>query len=236
MVNNVRGKIDESYYFKHKSESYAFLLSELLNARVPSTRKTAIVRIMGIKFFKSNEKKLSPILLDLLVQGCPLYTKIEIQSVLSTGSEYTANLLVSKLGSIGHNQHLVVPSRTSGKSTYPIARDICARILQKMDDVSVRCICSKFKENTLTDFKKSEALDVLGYCIFHNNHLKNDEILQLIINETKSDNTVCRWKAIRALSGFKGNVFVINHLREIYNENNFPVINFEIARSLNFVK
>lgn len=235
MDNNIRGKIDESCCFVHKSESYGFLLSKLQNLRTSSSEKTAVIRIIGDKFFRNNEEELAPLLLNLIVQGCSLYTKIEIQSVLSTGGEYTAKLLISKLGLIGHNQHLVVSSKTSNKSTYPIARDICARILQKMAETA-HYIYLNFKEDTFEDFQKSEALDVLGYCIFHNNRLINAEIIQVIIHETKSNNSVCRWKAIRALSGFKGNVFVINHLREIYSENNLPVINFEIARSLNFVK
>lgn len=235
MVNNARGQIDEAYFNDHKSDSYTLLISEWKDPDIVSSELTAVIRIIGLNFFKKNEKTIAPIFLNLLNKGCPLYTKLELQSALSTGNYFTADLLVEKLGTIGNNQHLSVPLKTSRKPSYPIARDICARVLQKMDEIAVCCICMHMRSGTLTDSMKSEALDVLGYCIFHNENLASVQMINLILHETNSENMVIKWKAIRALSSFKGNHIVENHLLSMHDEQNVPTINNEIIRSLSFV-
>ncbi|GAA6236680.1 hypothetical protein [Apilactobacillus micheneri] len=196
--------------------------------------QTANVRILG-KYFDQYEKILSKIFLSIIKEGCPLYTKIEIQNVLSNGTKITVDLLISYLGHIGNNQHLKIPSKTSKKKTYPIACDICARILQKMDKIAVHEICLKIKAECLSYSAKSEALDVLGYCVFHNNSLGTISVLKIIINETNSCDVLCKWKSIRALSAFKHNDFVKEYLNSLYIKSNSNEIKSEIKRSLSFI-
>ncbi|TPR40632.1 hypothetical protein [Apilactobacillus micheneri] len=233
-MNKSRGKINTYYYNKHKNNDYNDLLSNMVSKDLDDGIKTANIRILG-KYFDQYEKILSKRLFTIIKEGCPLYTKIEIQKVLSNGTKITADLLISYLGHIGNNQHLKIPSKTSKKKTYPIARDICARILQKMDKIAVHEIYSKIKEGCLSYSEKSEALDVLGYCIFHNNSLGTSRLLKTIIKEKNSCNILCKWKSIRALSAFKHNDFVKEYLNSLYIKSNSNEIKSEIKRSLSFI-
>ncbi|UQS84398.1 hypothetical protein MOO46_03855 [Apilactobacillus apisilvae] len=235
-IDSVRGKINKCYYNNHKNDKYDYLLFLLKRKDVYESKLTAIVRIIGIKYFNKFEEPLSKELLLILKKGCPLYTKIEIQKVLSAGTKHTAILLISELGKIGNNQYLKVPMKTSKKSTYPIARDICARILQKMDIIAVSEIYINIQQNNMNNSQKSESLDVLEYCIFHNSLLGTLNLLKVIVNETKSENILCKWKAIRALSAFKNNDFVISYLEYLYTKEESEGIINEIKRSIRFVK
>ncbi|WP_099974381.1 HEAT repeat domain-containing protein [Lactobacillus terrae] len=235
-MSEQRGKIDNLYYHQHENDEYEYILSQIKNPELNSSEQTTLVKIISKNYFDSFEETLAPILLNIIRAGCPLYTKIEIQNVLSNGKKFTADLLIENLGSIGENQHLKLPSKTSGKKTYPIARDICARILQKMDEIAVYEICTNIQNNKLDNSQISESLDVLGYCIFHNSLLGNEDVLKTIVNQTRSEDSVCKWKAIRALSSFKDNDFVENYLTDLLDKENSDIINSEIERSLKFIR
>lgn len=171
------------------------------------------------------------IYVDMLSREKRLYTKIACCEVLAKGNEETIKCLISKLGRIGDNQHHCV-GKTSMKKSYPLPRDIMARIIARMDG---KLFPMLFDDEVFKDpLKLSEALDAIGFMVFYNQHLVDmkwaSKIMKLLDN---SDPLIC-WKAITALSAFPLPA-VRDRLMDMLMENDRKLLHSEIRRSLNLI-
>ena len=96
----------------------------------------ALERSAAIRLLAQREKpdaSLNCVFADLLKRETKLYTKIGVCEALQTGGDETALMLIPLLGTIGRNQHQQPSPEVFKKSSYPLPRDIVARILARMD-------------------------------------------------------------------------------------------------------
>lgn len=159
-----------------------------------------------------------------------LYTKIACCEVLAKGSEETARVLIRWLGKIGSNQHHTI-GKTSKKKSYPLPRDIIARILARMDGVILPLM---FDDELFQDeVRLSEALDAIGFMVFYNQKLVDMKWALKIMELLDQGNALICWKVITALSAFPLPA-VSDKLKEMLADDN-KVLYPEIKRSLNII-
>lgn len=193
-----RGMVEQEDVEELSNLSQARLI-QLINSESP-TERTAAVRLL------STIGVCDIAVIDALIKRLSiekaLYTKLEICHFLEKGDIKTARRITRYLGKIGDNQHKELPTAVSKKKSYPLPRDIVARIMAKMD-------CSIFPVLAETLFsedeiKISEALDAAGFMIFYNENLSTDTNLEIIVEamERCSQNEIIYWKAVTCLSAF----------------------------------
>ena len=177
--------------------------------------------------------------IDLLLQRLAiekaLYTRLEIANVLESADEKAIFKIIKYLGKIGNNQHNDLNTIiTSKKKSYPLARDIIARILAKTNPKYISIFYETLKNGTPQQQK--EILDSIGYMIFYNPVLASIQNLQSIINTLlNASDDIIKWKCLTVLSAFnlKENIdFLIDYTNK---ETNKKLLQ-EAQRSLNIIK
>lgn len=160
-----------------------------------------------------------------------LYTRIACCEVLAKGNEETVKVLIKWLGKIGNNQHHSV-GKTSMKKSYPLPRDIIARILARMDS---KYIALFFDDELFKDeVRLSEVLDAIGFMTFYNQHLVDMKWASQIMQLLDHNNDLIRWKAVTACSAFPLPE-VKDRLMGLLTEKDAQLLNSEIKRSLNLI-
>lgn len=160
-----------------------------------------------------------------------LYTRLACCEVLAKGSEDTVKVLIHWLGKIGNNQHRRV-GKTSMKKSYPLPRDIIARILARMDS---KYIALFFDDELFKDeVRLSEILDAIGFMTYYNQHLVDMKWASQIMQLLDHNNDLIRWKAVTACSAFPL-LEVRDKLKEMLLADGNKVIYPEIKRSLNII-
>lgn len=199
----------------------------------------AIERSIAIHLLAENydisDLKVCSILIEQLTIEKALYTKLEIQNALSRGNAQVANLLIDYLGLIGNNQYNSLDDAiVSRKKSYPLPRDIVARILSKMDSSIFSVLINSVLKVSLSQL--SELIDAIGFMVFYNDELATEEYLIDIIKllDIFHDNKIIIWKITTCLSSFnlkKSKDFLI------YIKNNYDneIIQKEVERSLKFI-
>lgn len=171
------------------------------------------------------------IYVDMLSREKKLYTKIACCEVLAKGNEETVKVLIHWLGKIGSNQHYAI-DETSKKKSYPLPRDIIARILARMDGVILPML---FSDDVFKDeIKLSEALDAIGFMVFYNQKLVDMQYAAPILKLLDHSNDLIRWKAVTACSAFPL-LEVRDRLMNMLMENDRKLLHSEIRRSLNLI-
>jgi hypothetical protein len=158
-----RGWVNEDFiknFLKFKQEN----LLILLKSHNPCERSAAAF-LLGYNC-DVNEKIIYTSLIKSLCSESALYTKIEISKVLQKGNGDVATYMIDFLGRIGKNQHKKLPNKTSKKKSYPLPRDIIARILGKMDKSNFDVLL--FSLNSCNEKQVSELLDSIGFMVFYN--------------------------------------------------------------------
>ncbi|MGL4991536.1 MAG: hypothetical protein ACRCYE_07360 [Sarcina sp.] len=225
-----RGFIDEidvENYTKFSDEK----LNNLLNSNIP-TERTVAIHILA----KRNGGNLELIkkLINQLYYEEALYTRLEICRFLEKGDSSVASLLVSNLGKIGNNKHKVLPMTVSKKKSYPIPRDIIARILGKMSPEILPVLLETLHSNNKEIV--SECFDAIGYLLFYNQEYASEACFRKVIkimHKWKSDDIIL-WKSIICLSSFRFNesIRILEYVVE-HNENS--IIKDEAIRSLGII-
>lgn len=131
-----------------------------------------------------------------------LYTRIAICESLELGNIETAKKMTAYLGSIGNNQHRILPLKVSAKKSFPLPRDIIARSLGRMDVAVYPALMEVLESNHTKQI--CEVLDAIGYMVFYNSVLATDENCNKIISLSNRypENQIILWKMILCLSAF----------------------------------
>lgn len=126
-----------------------------------------------------------------------LYAKIELCETLAACGGDALEYLNPLIGAIGGNQHGKPGNYDLKKSSYPLPRDIVARILIRIGPPVL-----VFYRDRLADYPEralAEILDALGHISYHSgNGLLAEELLGLY---RKGPTPLIRWKLIRAFQG-----------------------------------
>ncbi len=182
-----------------------------------------------------NEKRFVTLLLSSLNKEKALYTKIEICNILEKGNKETCLMITEYLGKIGDNQHKTIPENVSKKNSFPLPRDIVARILGRMNP---ECIDVLLDVLRCKDMERiSEDLDAIGFMIFYNRSLEtldNFNRIKETIEEYKH-NSLIVWKGVLCLSAFRldeAKEYLIQLQKDIFN---YTILK-EIDRSLSMMR
>ena len=201
-------------------------LIETIHSKEPKQRTIAI-RILA-----NRNAQCAGILIDALTVEKALYVKIEIQKALINIGKISIPLLIGKLGSIGVNQHRIVNNIDLGKKTYPIARDIAARILCGIGTDSLPALISVIESGN--QYMKLEAIDAIGYITFYFGDYSSEISLINLYQSVKS-NSLLKWKIVKAMQGFKSKEIQEILSEVIVNEDNALIQN-EALKSMKTIQ
>ncbi|MFT3740915.1 MAG: HEAT repeat domain-containing protein [Breznakibacter sp.] len=128
-----------------------------------------------------------------------LYPKIEICDALVSFGELAVEPLTGLLGQIGHNQHARIPEKGFRKQGYPLPRDITARTLIRIGTPALPALFDVLRSDNLSAL--SEAIDAIGHICFYTHR---PGVLPLLKEcfEKHDDQTLIKWKIVRAMSAF----------------------------------
>lgn len=224
-----RGKYTQVDLELYKNRSSIELI-EMLNAEEAFKRSIAIYWLSQTLI---NTTYFTHKLISLLNKERSLYTKIEICKVLQKGDIETAKLLIPHLGLIGNNQIRILPKYPSKKKSYPLPRDIVARILAKMDCSVYPLLLKELSHKN--ELKISELIDAIGFMTFYNPTLATETHLNVLTKlYVTTESPMIRWKLIIAFSSFpieKSSRF----LDQILENKIDPFFKAEAKRSLRLI-
>lgn len=171
-------------------------LVKLLHSENACERSAAAINLLPVSDMAADE-----LLTQLSFEKC-LYTKISICESLEKGNIETAKKMSKFLGMIGNNQYIKLPEKVSAKKSYPLPRDIIARVLGKMDAL-IYPVLDDILKTAYTE-QISEALDAIGFMVFYNPQLVNSVNVKSILRilNIYKDNEIIVWKSILCLSAF----------------------------------
>lgn len=140
-----------------------------------------------------------PELCALLSREKALYTKIEICECLAEYGPRAVPALLPLLGRIGNNQHRGVITPDLGKKSFPLPRDLVARILIRMGPLIVEELL-QFMRSSPDLSALSEVIDVIGHISFYSGDRRAESRLLTLYQETNEP--LLQWKIIRAFQSF----------------------------------
>lgn len=219
-----RGYIDESQILNNNTCKES--LRKKLLSSIPTERTKAAILIKKNNFFD-----LIPDLIDVLQGESKLYCKIAISKSLINFEDKSVKMLIPHLGKIGTNQHAKLPDKPFSKDSYPLPRDITARILVNIGACVIPELITDFK--SLSRLQILEAIDVLGHVSFYTKNKKALSLLLKLYKENKNDN-IMRWKLIRAFSAFDDDKTKII-LKDILKNSKIQALKLEAERSLRLI-
>lgn len=182
-----------------------------------------------------NEKRFVALLLSKLKREKELYTKIEICSILEKGNKDTCRMITEYLGKIGDNQHQEIPETVSKKNSFPLPRDIIARILGRMNPENIEVLLEILKSGDV--FQISEDLDAIGFMVFYNRSLETYDNFVCIKEAIEAHKHIplIVWKGVLCLSAFR-----LEETRKYLLDLQKDVLNYtimqEIDRTLGMIR
>lgn len=175
-------------------------LRVLLNHNDSAIRSATVIamRVFG----DLQDREYVSMLMECLSCEQALYTKIELSNSLELGKEETAIWMCEYLGTIGTNQHTCVPNAVSKKKSYPLPRDIVARILGKMNDSVLACLVNQLPSIDIP--AKYELIDAIGFGVFYHRNLSTMDNFRVIYNTYNefSEDELIVWKLALCCSAF----------------------------------
>jgi hypothetical protein len=157
-----------------------------------------------------------------------LYCKMAISDSLVKIGSLSILPLLALLGKIGQNQETEIPPKGFNKISYPLPRDIAARVLCRMNE-AILAELIEFIESKREPFEIEQAIDVIGHIVYTKKHELDSRIL-IRISEKYKETPMILFKITRCFSGFSDNLakqFLYNRLKS------FDLgLQFEAARSL----
>lgn len=167
--------------------------------------------------------------MNIIKNDKALYTRLEAQKALAYNGEITIKTLCDNINKFPNKQHVILSEKISQKKTYPIARDIPVRILQQIGEPALNQVVQTI--NCGNENVVKEAIDALGYILYHNKHLNYDDYLIGLFNKYKAHDVIL-WKVIQAMSSTKSNE-VLEFLLKYKTDN--KIHRQEIERTLKFI-
>lgn len=200
---------------------------ELLYDRAPDIRSAAVQKIAELK----NESHI-PILCELLKNERKLYTKIALSEALISYGAKAAPFLTALFGKIGNNQHNKPAMVDLKKLSFPLPRDITARIIARigpaaLDELEKVLECGDLRQIT-------EAIDAIGHIAYNFKDIKSENALFETLNKYPRNELII-WKIIRAFQAFSSER-VKEYLLGIVNEEKDEILIAEANRSLDRIK
>ena len=211
---------EEMVLFLHNSQTECIALLDSEDPR----KRTVAARLLS----SYRSEKTIKLLAEKLIVENKLYPRIALCETLASFGHHSATTLCGMLGRIGSNQYKTVPEKDFIKKSYPLPRDIAARTLAKMGTDVLPELLNVLRGKNPVAIR--EAIDAVGHiCFYH----KNDQPLEPIIRvlEKNPDDTVIRWKIVRALSSFN-QTRSIDILKRVIAEDPNERIRREAERSL----
>lgn len=219
--------LQRGYFSKDLYQQYEHLSKDdyLKGLKDHPSIQTVCIRLLAENYHQDPDFTL--ILISHLQSHPALYTKIEIQNQLSHFGDIT--ILCQYLGKIGHNQHHSIIS-PSHKKSYPLPRDIIARICAHMELSSFPIFLNILP--TLQEKQLLEAIDALGFFCFYHQEVINDQLYQLIkdLIVQYENHELMLWKLVICLSAFPQSSSLLISLSKHH-----PDLDLEVKRSLKLI-
>jgi len=167
-------------------------------------------------------------LCEALIKEKALYSKLSICYALERLGTEVLPFLIPLLGRVGNNRHEKLPEAGFYKKSYPLPRDIVARIIIRIGPPALIYLRPVLVSGSR--IAVLEAIDAAGHISFYskNDLLKSD--LANLYNKNPQDELMI-WKILRAFQGINsGEINTI--LEEVIYYSKIPVHRWEAARSL----
>lgn len=180
---------EEADYGRDSEES----LLSLLHGGSPVER-TAAIRLLAQK----DPAQHLQVFCGMLATETKLYTKLELCEAIGSCGEAAIPRLAELLGTIGSNQHTKPVNADLGKKSFPLPRDIAARILIRLGTAVLPAMEQILSKDSVE--RQSEAIDVIGHTAWTTGDMRSERTLLDLYARTHSD--LIRWKIVRALRSF----------------------------------
>lgn len=145
-----------------------------------------------------------------------LYCRIAISDSLVNIGSLSVQPLLALLGKVGHNQETDVPQKGFNKISYPLPRDIAARILCRMGG-NILSEVFRFLDIDRQPSELGQAIDVIGHIVY-TEKLKVDSKILIRVSEKYCDYPIIQFKITRCFSGFtdsESQQFLRNRLKSL---------------------
>lgn len=196
-----------------------------------AVERTGAIRLLAMT--SKTDISLHRIFVQRLTQETKLYTKLELCEALQSGGVESARLLIPLLGQIGRNQHKLPAPERFKKSSYPLPRDIVARVLARMDACVLPLLVLVARDGVREQIV--EAIDAMGFMCFYSAVPPTEKLaaLQQLLDSYRANRSdeLLRWKIVRAFESFN-HPDTLSMLGEIIDDGAKPEILQEAQRSL----
>lgn len=186
-------------------------------------------RTLGAKLaINKMNKEVLQILCALLVKETKLYTKIALSEAIEKYGVASIEYLIPLLGKIGKNQHKIIAIVDINKKSYPLPRDLAARIIIRIGEPALPYLEEILVSGTY--IQKCEAVDAIGHIAFNYSNFQSENILLSVLSENDHDELIT-WKIIRAFQSFHS-AKIEEYLKGYLNDSRNEVLHAEAKRSL----
>ncbi len=140
--------------------------------------------------------------------------------------------LINHLGVIGKNQHKKINNDDLNKRTYPLSRDIAARVLCQIGPKALLSLKEVIKSGGYK--QRLEAIDAIGHIAYHHDNGECEEELMELYRSKDCDDLM-QWKIIKAMQSFKSERMQ-TELKEIIEKGNDEILIKEAKRSMDRIE
>ncbi len=217
-----RGLVNNADLLKYKTKTEDELIAFLTDP-VP-WKRTVGVRLLAA----TRDEKYLPHFIELLKKETKLYTKIAVSEVLVEYGQKSLCYLVPLLGRIGNNQLRVPQLVDINKKSYPLPRDIAARIIIRIGTAAIPELTELLESGT--ERQIPETIDAIGHISHTFNDSSSEQPLFDLLSKS-GDNELIEWKIIRAFQAFTSDR-VQRYLTGIISSHSNTVFIKEAQRSL----
>ncbi len=136
--------------------------------------------------------------------------------------------LIPLLGKIGGNQYRAVPETGFYKKSYPLPRDLAARVIIRLGEDALPALEEVIRQGRHD--AGLEAVDAIGHIAFYSKNTRSHGVL-LDLYRLSSGDELTRWKLVRAFQSYPA-TGVRELLEEIILTSSNPVMRCDALRSL----
>lgn len=188
-----RGYLTEDSY-RERFDRAGFEIDAALRSDEALVRTAAVRKIR-----RSKRHELIPQLCNLLKSEERLYTRLEACDCLAEFGPLAVPHLLPLLGAIGSNQHEEPGSYDLAKKSFPLPRDLAARILVRIGPPALLPLRAFLSEGR-SERVRSEAFDLIGHVALSSGDQSFEGFL---IDEYEgASSPLLKWKIVRALQSF----------------------------------
>ena len=206
--------------FRHLTDGR---LLGLLSDPEPQTRAAA-ARLLGDRHCAEAVGALC----ERLAVEKALYARLAAGEALAAIGLPALSGLISLLGKVGGNQYRAVPDTGFYKKSYPLPRDLAARVIIRMGEEALPAL-----EEVIWQGQRDavlETVDAIGHIAFYSKNTRSQVVLLDLYRRSSGDD-LTRWKLVRAFQSFSSTE-VRELLEEIIQTNPNPVMRCDALRSL----